>query len=111
MLAVYRFLAIYARDPFFCWAIARAQPWKLDYARGNCYRARVTTDFLASFLNGGKEKARGFFGSEIAGEAEIVVSTLPSFSRSALAVKLESVSQGLSTVRTTVVHLPVAGSR
>ncbi|MBE9185904.1 hypothetical protein IQ270_14700 [Microcoleus sp. LEGE 07076] len=111
MLAVYRFLAIYAIDKFFGWAIARAQPWKLDCARGNCYRQGVTTDFLASFLNGGKEKERGLLGSKIGDEAEIVVSALPSFSLSAFAFKLESVLQGFSTVRTTVVHLPVAGSR
>ncbi|WP_293146485.1 MULTISPECIES: hypothetical protein [unclassified Microcoleus] len=34
MLSVYRFLAIYAIEQlvFLCLAIARTQPWKLDYA-------------------------------------------------------------------------------
>lgn len=71
----------------------------------------MTTDFLASFLNGGNEKERRFLANEIVGKAEIVVSALPSFSLSAFAFQLESVPQGFSTVAITVVHLPVAGSR
>ncbi|MEG3898068.1 hypothetical protein QT989_20710 [Microcoleus sp. SVA1_B6] len=64
---------------------------------GSCdrYLLTATADFLASFLRGGKEKERRFFGSETAGEAERLVSTLPSFSPSAFAFKLESVSQAL----------------
>ncbi|MEG3840127.1 hypothetical protein [Microcoleus sp. herbarium14] len=67
----------------------------VDTRLGPCdrYLLRVTADFLASFLNGGKEKERGFFGSETAGEAETSLSALPSFSPSAFAFKLESVSQ------------------
>ncbi|MEG4498950.1 hypothetical protein QUB05_14730 [Microcoleus sp. F10-C6] len=75
------------------------------------YLLTVTADFLASFLRGGKEKERRFFGSETAGEGERLVSTLPWFSPSAVAFKLESVSQALSTFVATVIHLPVAGSR
>jgi len=57
------------------------------------YLLRVTADFFERFLNGGKEKERPFFGSETAGEEETSLSALPSFSPSAVAFKLESVSQ------------------
>ncbi|MEG4484792.1 hypothetical protein [Microcoleus sp. D2_18a_B4] len=58
------------------------------------YLLTLTADFLARCLNGGKEKERTFFDTETAGEAERIVSALPSFSASASAFKLESVSQG-----------------
>ena len=57
------------------------------------YLLRVTADFFERFLKGGKEKERPFFGSETAGEEETSLSALPSFSPSAFAFKLESVSQ------------------
>lgn len=94
MLALYQFLAIYARDKF---VFLLGDNWGLtvETRLGPCdrYLLRVTTDFLVSFLKGGKEKERVFFGSETVREAERLVSTLPSFSFSAFAFKLESVSQ------------------
>ncbi|MEG4044980.1 MULTISPECIES: hypothetical protein [unclassified Microcoleus] len=75
------------------------------------YLLTLTADFLARCLNGGREKERTFFDTETAGEAETILSALPSFSPSASAFKLESVSQVFGTLVTTVVHLPVAGSR
>ncbi|MEG4853056.1 hypothetical protein QUB10_19485 [Microcoleus sp. B5-D4] len=75
------------------------------------YLLTLTADFLARCLNGGREKERTFFDTETGGEAERIVSVLPSFSPSASAFKLESVSPVFGTLVTTVVHLPVAGSR
>lgn len=66
----------------------------MDTRLGPCdhYLLRMTADFLVRFLSGGKEKERRFFGCETVGAAEIVVSTLLSFSPSVVAFKLQSVS-------------------